>query len=104
MEDKINKHLIFFETYDRDCVSWGLKEDEDPHTLYVGIKRTGDLFWYDNINGEWCKSMWHIGHLLGDKHFKQVTKFDNGYISTDDAIQYFMSKPHTVGACAIFDL
>ncbi len=99
----MNNHLVFFDTCDEDAEEWGLQSDA-AHTLYVGIKRTDDLFWYDNYAGEWHKSLSKLKDVINDSNFKKVTKFDNGYITIDSAIQYFMSKPHIVGEDAFCGL
>ena len=96
MKSNADKQLIFFETVDKELIglTWPL---DSSRTLYVGIRNTGDLFWYDNEHAEWQKSMWSLGYIVDDPEFKKVTRFNNGYININDAKTYFMSKPHLLG-------
>lgn len=47
---------------------------------------TGNVFWYDNYNGEWHKSIYSAESTLKElsNEYKEVESFDNGYVNTDD--------------------
>ena len=79
----------FFETHHpAEC---GLEEDF-AGTLYTGVIIDGSLYSFDNLNGEWNKSMFKLKDVLNDPDFKPVKYFDNGYVTTDDATYYFCQK------------
>ena len=47
---------------------------------------TGNVFWYDNENLEWHKSIYSAQSTLDSigEEYEEVEYFDNGYINTDD--------------------
>ena len=49
-------------------------------------------FWFDNPNGEWHKSLFKPTDIMSDKEFVEVKTFDNGYITSDDAREFFLSQ------------
>ena len=64
---------------------YGLPEDS-AGTLDVVNELTGNVFWFDNDNSEWHKSIYSAKTTLeglGDE-YEEVDYFDNGYINTDD--------------------
>ena len=56
-------------------------------TLDVVNELTGNVFWFDNENGEWHKSIYSASTTLegiNTQEYIEVEYFDNGYINTDD--------------------
>ena len=60
--------------------------DDTAGTLYVVNELTGNVFWFDNDNMEWFKSMYSAKILLEslNTEFVEVESFDNGYVNTED--------------------
>ncbi len=65
---------------------------ENAGTLYVGNIINENIYWYDNYNEEWNRSLYLHSQIAQDPEFTQVQHFDNGYISSDDAIFYLTSR------------
>ena len=61
---------------------------ETVGTLYVVNGKTGNAFWFDNLNQEWHKSIFATRHFVNGIHLaeteKEVESFDNGFINTND--------------------
>ena len=74
------KYLVSY-----DLATHGMPEDT-AGTLYVVNKLTGNVFWFDNNNMEWFKSMYSAEILLEliNAEFIEVESFDNGYVNTED--------------------
>lgn len=62
---------------------------ETAGVLYVANTQDNSLQWFDNLNREWNGSIYSYIDIIDDKDFKEVTDWDNGYISTNDAIKKF---------------
>ncbi len=47
---------------------------------------TGNVFWFDNDNMEWHKSIYSAQSTIKEigTEYEEVDCFDNGYINTDD--------------------
>lgn len=47
---------------------------------------TGNVFWYDNDNSEWHKSIYSAESVLKElgNEYEEVDEFDNGYVNTGD--------------------
>lgn len=54
--------------------------------LYATNTLNGHLFWFDDLNGEWHGSLYSYQSIKNDPDFNETTKFDNGYINIDDAL------------------
>lgn len=80
MRPKDIKYLVSY-----DPAMYGMHEDT-AGTLYVVNELTGNVFWFDNDNMEWFKSMYSSEILLNfiNMEFVEVENFDNGYVNTDD--------------------
>lgn len=65
---------------------------ENAGTLYVGNIINENIYWYDNDSEEWNKSLYLHSQIAQDPEFKQVKYFDNGYISSNDAMYYLTSR------------
>ena len=61
-------------------------DDGEDEILYAGNSITGDLFFFDNDEGCWDKSIYPIWAILEDDDFVEVEEFSNGFISTSDAL------------------
>ena len=55
-------------------------------TLDVVNMLTGNVFWFDNDNEEWHKSIYSAKSVIKEigNEYTEVARFDNGYINTDD--------------------
>lgn len=64
---------------------YGLPEDS-AGTLDVVNMLTGNVFWFDNDNLEWHKSIYSAESTLKNlgTEYEEVENFDNGYINTED--------------------
>ena len=64
---------------------YGLDEDF-AGTLDVVNVLTDNVFWFDNDNLEWHKSIYSAKSTLQGigEEYVEVERFDNGYINTDD--------------------
>ena len=69
---------------------WGL-EEETAGVLYSALDEDR-VYWFDNPNYEWNRSLLRHSDIASDKEFKPVTYFDNGYVTTDDAVDYFVRR------------
>lgn len=65
---------------------------ETAGILYVGNIINENVYWFDNNNEEWHKSLYTHKNLINDPEFKPVKYFDNGYISSDDAVLYLINN------------
>ena len=65
---------------------------ENAGTLYVGNTLNETTYWFDNDNYEWNQSLYAHSKIANDPEFKQVNHFDNGYVSSDDAIYYLTTS------------
>jgi len=63
----------------------GLPED-CAGTLDVVNMLTGNVFWFDNENLEWHKSIYSSSSVLKfvGEEYEEVERFDNGYINTEE--------------------
>ena len=63
----------------------GLPEDL-AGTLDVVNMLTGNVFWFDNDNSEWHKSIYSAESTIKNIgiEYTEVDYFSNGYINTDD--------------------
>lgn len=64
---------------------YGLHADT-AGTLDVVNLLTGNVFWFDNDELEWHKSIYSADSVLGaiGDEYQEVQRFDNGYVNTDD--------------------
>lgn len=69
---------------------WGF-EEETAGTLYSALSEEL-VYWFDNFNSEWNRSLLSHSSIREDKEFKLVDYFDNGYVTTDDALDYFLRR------------
>ncbi len=55
-------------------------------TLDVVNTLSGNVFWFDNDNSEWHKSIYSAKSTLEalGTEYEEVESFDNGYINTDE--------------------
>ena len=55
-------------------------------TLDVVNTLTGNVFWFDNDNSEWHKSIYSAKSTLENigKEYTEVESFNNGYINTNE--------------------
>ena len=55
-------------------------------TLDVVNELTGNVFWFDNENEEWHKSIYSAESTIKNigSEYIEVDSFDNGYINTDE--------------------
>lgn len=67
----------------------GLPADTEG-TLHMANIKTNEVFWFDNINNEWHKSIYSYTEIAQYKGYKEVSSFYNGYISTRDALYKFV--------------
>ncbi len=61
-------------------------EDDKDNILYAGNMITGDMFFFDNEENCWEKSIYSFWSIIEDDDFVEVEEFSNGYISTADAL------------------
>lgn len=61
-------------------------EEECEGTLFVANTKDNIVVWFDNLNREWQGSYFRYEDLKNDKNFREVEKFDNGYINTEDIL------------------
>ena len=83
--------LVFYKVSAKNVEETGLTND-DVDVLYVGIIPNDKLYWYDNKNEEWVRSICDNSDVQDDPEFEVVDEFHNGYIGTKDAIDYFAGK------------
>ena len=61
--------------------------EETAGTLYAANISNNLLFWYDNDNLEWHKSIYNYLDIIKDSDFEEVDEnWNNGYISVFDAM------------------
>ena len=61
-------------------------DDDGDEILYAGNAITGDLFFFDNNEHCWDKSIYSLWSILEDEDFVEVDEFSNGFVSTSDAL------------------
>ena len=67
---------------------WGI-EEESAGMLYVVDTEADTVWWYDNSNSEWHKSLHKFKDIKNDKDFTEVKKWSNGHISVHEAENKF---------------
>lgn len=63
------------------------EEEECEGTLFVANTNNNSVVWFDNLNREWQGSYFCYEDLKNNKNFfREVEKFDNGYINIEDIL------------------
>ena len=84
-----NKYFRFYVSREPDCKNLPI---EKAGTLYVGNILNERVYWYDNECREWNRSLYPHSEIAKDPDFIPVKYFDNGYITSDDAMYYLTSR------------
>ena len=61
-------------------------EEECKGTLFVVNTKNNSVVWFDNINQEWQGSYFCYNDIKNNPFFREVKKFDNGYVNIDDIL------------------
>ena len=88
-----NKYFRFYVSRDQELLDLPA---ENAGTLYVGNIINEDVYWFDNDNSEWYRSLYPHSKISKDPEFTPVTRFDNGYVTSDDAIYYLTSSKKVI--------
>ncbi len=79
----------YFRFYSSD---FGELLPEKAGSLYVGNILNESVWWYDNDAREWLKSLFNHKAIASDPEFVLVKEFDNGYITSIDAVNYLLDR------------
>ena len=78
----------------QDKIKFYVADNEDlpaekAGTLYMLLLEYNKSYWYDNHNREWLRSLFTPKDIMSDDEFTSVESFDNGYVTINDAINYY---------------